>query len=32
MGKQFAAIAEYWCDRNQTTLDGLPTHILDTSE
>lgn len=25
-------IADYWRDRNQTTLDGLPTHILDTTE
>ena len=24
-------IAEYWRDRNQTTLDGFPTHILDTT-
>lgn len=23
-------VATYWADRNQTSIDGLPTHILDT--
>ena len=25
-------IATYWKERNQTTIDGLPTHILDGSD
>ena len=25
-------IATYWKERNQTTIDGLPTHILDTPD
>lgn len=29
--KGLDGVATYWADRNQTTIDGLPTHILDTN-
>ena len=31
-GKGEDGINDYWRDRNQTTLDGLPTHILGEAE
>jgi len=27
-----SGIATYWKERNQTTIDGLPTHIMDTDD
>lgn len=30
--KGASGIATYWKERNQTTIDGLPTHILDTTD